>query len=429
MADSMCLLLAMFGQLFVRGVEGSLVGAELDETSQEFLNEYSSLDEGKHFTELQRFQDTTIEIDLIDQKKKYRPIHRAPRVLYQIGASEEELPECSDRSQVCSKVDLYGLPWVERQCRCPDGRICPGSLHGDDGHTIVDKTRQYKLCEPVKRLPICRYFKDVTWTLAPGGGPANATIQRVYCRCRPASVPYLVRRQAFRYPEGNPGFIYAFACSPQSTGVRLPEGASAALAKPTKYHYYPHNQHIYLLPECAVQQVCNAVYVRLNFTQPLCACPGRYRDPCSASLDSDDLHTTELVTDPRTKALTLVKTCEPVAEMRECRTPRDWSLLALQNVRTGKSHYLVICRCPDANILEGPMSHDQPTYASVPGIRVYGMMCVQGNRRGRPLRYTRSLFDSPNEETVQDSVYIEKEDRLTFPWYKVQQLMNAAVWD
>ncbi|XP_043259573.1 protein giant-lens isoform X2 [Colletes gigas] len=130
--------------------------------------------------------------------------------------SEEELPECSDRSEVCSKVDLYGSPWVERQCRCPDGRTCPSSLHGDDGHTIVDKTRQYKLCEPVKRLPICRYFKDVTWTLAPGGGPANATVQRVYCRCRPASVPYLVRRQPFRSPEGNPGFIYAFACSPQS---------------------------------------------------------------------------------------------------------------------------------------------------------------------------------------------------------------------
>lgn len=148
------------------------------------------------------------------------------------------------------------------------------------------------------------------------------------------------------------------------------------------------------------------------------------------------------------QALTLVKTCEPVAEMRECRASRDWSLLALQNVRTGKSHYLVICRCPDTNILgerrrhfrfnliskirggqprknsekrgegswvltccsdgaigtesnfldilrsffaEGPMSHDQPTYASVPGIRVYGMMCVQGNRRGRPLRYSRSV--------------------------------------
>ncbi|KAL9697150.1 hypothetical protein quinque_000591 [Culex quinquefasciatus] len=47
---------------------------------------------------------------------------------------------------------------------------------------------------------------------------------------------------------------------------------------PTKYHYYPHNQHIYFLPECAIQQVCNAVYVRLNYTQPLCACPPR---PCT----------------------------------------------------------------------------------------------------------------------------------------------------
>lgn len=51
------------------------------------------------------------------------------------------------------------------------------------------------------------------------------------------------------------------------------------------------------------------------------------------------------------KAVTLVKTCEAVTEMRECRAPRDWSLLALQNIRTGKSHYLVICRCPDTHIL------------------------------------------------------------------------------
>ncbi|XP_048484590.1 uncharacterized protein LOC125490179 [Plutella xylostella] len=163
--------------------------------------------------------------------------------------------------------------------------------------------------------------------------------------------------------------------------VPLPAGSTSVLAKPTKYHYYPHNQHIYLLPECAIQQVCNAVYVRLNYTQPLCACPARYRDPCSASLNADDLHTTRLTTDSKKKyakrAVTLVKTCEAVSEMRECRAPRDWSLLALQNIRTGKSHYLVICRCPENHILEGPMSHDQPTYASVPGIRVYGMVCVR----------------------------------------------------
>lgn len=47
------------------------------------------------------------------------------------------------------------------------------------------------------------------------------------------------------------------------------------------------------------------------------------------------------------QAITLAKTCEATTEMRECRVPRDWSLLALQNVRTGKSHYLVICKCPD----------------------------------------------------------------------------------
>lgn len=47
--------------------------------------------------------------------------------------------------------------------------------------------------------------------------------------------------------------------------------------------------------------MCNAVYVRLNYTQPLCACPSRYKEPCSASLNTDDLHTTELSTDPTGK--------------------------------------------------------------------------------------------------------------------------------
>ncbi|XP_011291752.1 rho GTPase-activating protein gacF [Musca domestica] len=161
------------------------------------------------------------------------------------------------------------------------------------------------------------------------------------------------------------------------TGVANKDKKPLNGAKPTKYHYYPHNQHIYLLPECAIQQVCNAVYVRLNYTQPLCACPSRYRDPCSASLNEDDQHTTKLVGDGKKKAITLAKTCEATTEMRECRSPKDWSLLALQNTRTGKSHYLVICRCPDHFKMEGPMAHDQPTYASVPGIRVFGMMCVK----------------------------------------------------
>ncbi|CAB0039328.1 unnamed protein product [Trichogramma brassicae] len=137
-------------------------------------------------------------------------------LLLLICSSEEDLPECSEKNEVCSKVDLYGDPWVERQCRCQQGSQCSSSLHADDGHTVVDKTRQYKLCEPVKRLPICRYFKDVTWTIAPGSDPNNSTIQKVNCRCRPGSVAYLLKRQFYMKDNGQPGFIYSFACSPQS---------------------------------------------------------------------------------------------------------------------------------------------------------------------------------------------------------------------
>lgn len=33
---------------------------------------------------------------------------------------------------------------------------CPSGLGIEDGHTIADKTRHYKLCQPVHRLPVCR---------------------------------------------------------------------------------------------------------------------------------------------------------------------------------------------------------------------------------------------------------------------------------
>lgn len=33
---------------------------------------------------------------------------------------------------------------------------CPSNTGASDGHTIVDKTRHYKLCNPVHKLPICR---------------------------------------------------------------------------------------------------------------------------------------------------------------------------------------------------------------------------------------------------------------------------------
>uniref|UniRef100_T1JFT3 Uncharacterized protein n=1 Tax=Strigamia maritima TaxID=126957 RepID=T1JFT3_STRMM len=141
----------------------------------------------------------------------------------------------------------------------------------------------------------------------------------------------------------------------------------------TSYYNYPFAK--YTLPECATQQVCNAVYTRLNRINSLCECPNKYENSCSISFRNDDRHTIQLATDKSGKALTLVKTCEPVSSVRQCKGPHDWAILALQNVRTGKSHYLVTCRCSANGLLEGPVAHENPPYAKIPGIRVFGMIC------------------------------------------------------
>ena len=70
-------------------------------------------------------------------------------------SSEADLPVCSPNS-VCNKIDTYGTPWVEKQCRCPSpkagsaaaaavGQQCSTSTHPKDGHTVVDRTRLYKV--------------------------------------------------------------------------------------------------------------------------------------------------------------------------------------------------------------------------------------------------------------------------------------------
>lgn len=113
-----------------------------------------------------------------------------------VQTSESELPECGPRT-VCNRVDTYGSPWVERQCRCPGGQACPRSLDAHDGHTVRDKWRLLKLCEPVGDLPRCRYFRDAAWTvqvllLSPPPFPSRCLVRqhtdnsvaRVVARCR-----------------------------------------------------------------------------------------------------------------------------------------------------------------------------------------------------------------------------------------------------
>ncbi|EDW17369.1 uncharacterized protein Dmoj_GI16864 [Drosophila mojavensis] len=259
------------------------------------------------------------------------------RILYQVGDSEADLPVCAPNA-VCSKIDLYETPWIERQCRCPEsnrmpnnvivhhhehghglpegqkhrsyyekekllqhkrlllgeelyqdkryeslhlkklmqklGAVyeddlqlhssdyverspdynealppsyeqvagnelphlpprggahmrhsghrgqkeatsfiggCPSSLGVEDGHTIADKTRHYKLCQPVHKLPVCKHFRDYTWTLTTAL-ELNVTEQIVHCRCPKNSVTYLTKREPA--PNSPTAYRYLFACSP-----------------------------------------------------------------------------------------------------------------------------------------------------------------------------------------------------------------------
>ena len=60
------------------------------------------------------------------------------------------------------------------------------------------------------------------------------------------------------------------------------------------------------------------------------------------------------------------------------------------------------------------MSHNQPTYASVPGIRVYGMICVHSSHVGTIRRGKR---------------FSSSRDIPPFPWHEVIKLYKTAIWN
>lgn len=144
--------------------------------------------------------------------RRSNKLHSDIKVFYQSGSSDDSLPVCSPNS-VCNKLDTYGSPWVEKQCRCPGKNPCSASTHVRDGHTITDRNRQYKICEPVRTLKRCKYFRDVTWTYI--SYPDNSTQQVMHCRCPKNSVAYLIKRHAYQTVSGT-GYQYSFACSPQT---------------------------------------------------------------------------------------------------------------------------------------------------------------------------------------------------------------------
>lgn len=69
----------------VRRCQCELLEAPFHEIGDDYLNEYLFFDESKYIAELQEFDDTTIEIDLLNRNRKQRLTHEEPRVLYQVG--------------------------------------------------------------------------------------------------------------------------------------------------------------------------------------------------------------------------------------------------------------------------------------------------------------------------------------------------------
>lgn len=86
---------------------------------------------------------------------------------------------------------------------------------------------------------------------------------------------------------------------------------------------------------------------------------------------------------------------------------------------------------------EGPMAHDQPTYASVPGIRVFGMMCAKPGYSVRkpsaqpPKRYQlQKPFYRPGSQTsfVQSNIGNNNKDAYGRPTYgSSPSLQNSQI--
>ena len=175
------------------------------------------------------------------------------------------------------------------------------------------------------------------------------------------------------------------------------------------------------LPECATQQVCAAHYVKSNHTQRLCECPAEFNWSCN---DNTLEHTIELSNNPDFNRIrnssfdsyTQVRMCENLKTLKSCKQPTDWTIMALQSERTAKAHYVVACKCPESALFEGPFTHKHPPYARFPGIRVYGMLCNQGNRKYKEPK----AMEIDNQNT---------EDYPEFPWDLAYAILNATSID
>lgn len=153
---------------------------------------------------------TDIVLDEDQQRNDYHDYDGAQAVGPHLRRSGQIKNKSRRIDNVIDRIEAKKMRHNHRLQDVPKISGCSAMVGLNDGFTIVDKTRHYKLCEPVQRLPTCRYFRDYTWSLK-SDAHENVTEQIVHCKCPRNSVTYLTKRL-----PGQDGFTYLFACSPQS---------------------------------------------------------------------------------------------------------------------------------------------------------------------------------------------------------------------
>ncbi|KAJ8980715.1 hypothetical protein NQ317_019209, partial [Molorchus minor] len=152
------------------------------------------------------------------------------KILYQIGESEEDLPQCNTRS-ICNKVDLYDTPGSKGSVDVPK-EVAQWNLRlmmdthlrkKLDSTNCVNLLKTYPNAGNIKttfKLKksdysfFFRYFQDATWSITLY--PNNVTDQVVHCHCPKNSITYLNKRNVIKLPNEEVAFQYLFFCSPQT---------------------------------------------------------------------------------------------------------------------------------------------------------------------------------------------------------------------
>lgn len=98
-----------------------------------------------------------LDDDINGQHIMYHEIHENefPRDVYKLLPKSASNPTTT--TQVLSKAHMRHSGHSGHKARAiPLIGGCPSSLGIEDGHTIADKTRHYKLCNSVHKLPVCK---------------------------------------------------------------------------------------------------------------------------------------------------------------------------------------------------------------------------------------------------------------------------------